>query len=77
VATLLIQAVSSGGQVHLIIDGSKVSVWASQNGIALGQRKVNDKPNEITAIPELLRLLDVSGCIVTISPDIRAHFRRR
>ncbi len=43
-----------------------VSAWASQNGIALGQRKVNDKSNEITAIPELLRLLDVSGCIVTI-----------
>jgi predicted transposase YbfD/YdcC len=43
-----------------------VSAWASQNGIALGQRKVSDKSNEITAIPELLRLLDVSGCIVTI-----------
>jgi predicted transposase YbfD/YdcC len=43
-----------------------VSAWASQNGIALGQRKVDDRSNEITAIPELLRLLDVSGCIVTI-----------
>ena len=43
-----------------------VSAWASQNGIALGQRKVADKSNEITAIPELLRVLDVSGCIVTI-----------
>jgi len=43
-----------------------VSAWASQNGIALGQRKVDDKSNEITAIPELLRLLDVSGCIVTL-----------
>lgn len=43
-----------------------VSAWASQNGIALGQRKVDDKSNEITAIPELLRILDVSGCIVTI-----------
>jgi predicted transposase YbfD/YdcC len=43
-----------------------VSAWASQNGIALGQRTVDDKSNEITAIPELLRLLDVSGCIVTI-----------
>jgi predicted transposase YbfD/YdcC len=43
-----------------------VSAWASANGIVLGQRKVNDKSNEITAIPELLRLLDVSGCIVTI-----------
>jgi predicted transposase YbfD/YdcC len=43
-----------------------VSAWASQNGIALGQRKVDGKSNEITAIPELLRLLDVSGCTVTI-----------
>ena len=43
-----------------------VSAWASQNGIALGQRKVDDKSNEITAIPELLLLLDVSGCIVAI-----------
>jgi len=43
-----------------------VNAWASANGIALGQRKVDSKSNEITAIPELLRLLDVSGCIVTI-----------
>lgn len=43
-----------------------VSAWASTNGIVLGQRKVDDKSNEITAIPELLRVLDVSGCIVTI-----------
>jgi predicted transposase YbfD/YdcC len=43
-----------------------VSAWASSNGIVLGQRKVADKSNEITAIPELLRLLNVSGCIVTI-----------
>lgn len=43
-----------------------VSAWASTNGIVLGQRKVDDKSNEITAIPELLRVLDVAGCIVTI-----------
>ena len=43
-----------------------VSAWASANGIAWGQCKVDDKSNEITAIPELLRVLDVSGCIVTI-----------
>ena len=43
-----------------------VSAWASANGISLGQRKVDDKSNEITAIPELLRLLNVMGCIVTI-----------
>lgn len=43
-----------------------VSAWASQNGIVLGQRKVDDKSNEITAIPELLQLLDLRGCLVTI-----------
>lgn len=43
-----------------------VSAWARTNGIVLGQRKVDDKSNEITAIPDLLRILDVSGCIVTI-----------
>jgi predicted transposase YbfD/YdcC len=43
-----------------------VNAWASENGIALGQRKVNGKSNEITAIPELLQLLNVAGCIVTI-----------
>jgi predicted transposase YbfD/YdcC len=43
-----------------------VSAWASETGIVLGQRQVDDKSNEITAIPELLHLLDVAGCIVTI-----------
>ena len=43
-----------------------VSAWATENGLALGQVKVNDKSNEITAIPELLRVLDLAGCIVTI-----------
>lgn len=43
-----------------------VNAWASANGIALGQRKVDGKSNEITAIPDLLQLLNVSGCIVTI-----------
>jgi predicted transposase YbfD/YdcC len=43
-----------------------VSAWAHHNGIVLGQRKVDDKSNEITAIPELLKLLNVTGCIVTI-----------
>jgi predicted transposase YbfD/YdcC len=43
-----------------------VSAWANANGITLGQRKVDDKSNEITAIPELLELLNVAGCIVTI-----------
>lgn len=43
-----------------------VSAWATQNQLVLGQTKVADKSNEITAIPELLRLLDITGCIVTI-----------
>jgi predicted transposase YbfD/YdcC len=43
-----------------------VSAWATENGLALGQLRVADKSSEITAVPELLRLLDVSGCIVTV-----------
>jgi predicted transposase YbfD/YdcC len=43
-----------------------VSAWATANKLVLGQVKVNDKSNEITAIPELLSLLDIAGCIVTI-----------
>ena len=43
-----------------------VSAWASENEIVLGQRKVDEKSNEITAIPELLKMLALSGCIVTI-----------
>jgi len=43
-----------------------VSAWAVENEIVLGQRKVDEKSNEITAIPELLKILAISGCIVTI-----------
>lgn len=43
-----------------------VSAWAEANEIVLGQRKVDEKSNEITAIPELLKILDISGCIITI-----------
>jgi predicted transposase YbfD/YdcC len=43
-----------------------VSAWASANRLVLGQVATDAKSNEITAIPELLRLLDVTGCIVTI-----------
>ncbi len=42
-----------------------VSAWASDNGLVLGQVKVDDKSNEITAIPKLLQVLELSGCIVT------------
>jgi len=42
-----------------------VSAWAVENGLVLGQLKVAEKSNEITAVPELLRALELRGCIVT------------
>jgi len=48
------------GAIHM------VSAWASQNRLVLGQVKVDEKSNEITAIPQLLKVLDIQGCIVTI-----------
>jgi len=43
-----------------------VSAWAEDNGLVLGQLKVDDKSNEITALPQLLRVLELTGCIVTV-----------
>ena len=43
-----------------------VSVWASEFGLSLGQVACDDKSNEITAIPALLRLVDMQGAIITI-----------
>jgi predicted transposase YbfD/YdcC len=43
-----------------------VSVWASEFGLSLGQVACAEKSNEITAIPELLRLVDIKGAIITI-----------
>src|SRR5712671_3085103 len=43
-----------------------VSVWASEYGLSLGQVACAEKSNEITAIPELLRLVDIEGAIITI-----------
>jgi predicted transposase YbfD/YdcC len=43
-----------------------VSVWASELGLSLGQVACAEKSNEITAIPELLRLVDIKGAIITI-----------
>ena len=43
-----------------------VSAWATANQISLGQVVVDAKSNEITAIPKLLELLEISGCLVTI-----------
>jgi predicted transposase YbfD/YdcC len=48
------------GAIHM------VSAWASASRLVLGQRKVDEKSNEITAIPALLKLLVLKGCIVTI-----------
>ena len=48
------------GALHL------VSAWATENHLVLGQQAVDTKSNEITAIPELLRILDLTGAIVTI-----------
>lgn len=50
----------SGVFVHM------VSAWATRNRVVLGQVKTEEKSNEITAIPELLGLLFIKGCIVTI-----------
>jgi predicted transposase YbfD/YdcC len=43
-----------------------VSAWATRNGLSLGQQATDAKSNEITAIPELLKVLMLKGCIVTI-----------
>jgi predicted transposase YbfD/YdcC len=51
---------SNKGAIHMI------SAWASENRVVLGQLKTEEKSNEITAIPELLQVLDIQGCIVTI-----------
>jgi len=48
------------GPLHL------VSAWASDRGLVLGQREVDGKSNEITAVPELLDTLHLDGCIVTL-----------
>ncbi len=45
------------GMIH------RVSAWASQHRRVWGQRKVNEKSNQITAIPELLKVLDLIGCV--------------
>ena len=43
-----------------------VSAWAQQNNLVLGQVKVDDKSNEITAIPKLLSRLNITGAVITI-----------
>ena len=53
-------AASSKAAIHM------VSAWATANHISLGQIVVDEKSNEITAIPKLLEILELSGCLVTI-----------
>jgi predicted transposase YbfD/YdcC len=53
-------AASSKSAIHM------VSAWATANHISLGQVVVDAKSNEITAIPQLLQILELSGCLVTI-----------
>jgi len=48
------------GAIHM------VSAWASANRLVLGQRKVDEKSNEMTALPPLLQMLAIEGCIVTL-----------
>lgn len=48
------------GMLHM------VSAWAAENELVLGQIKTSEKSNEITAIPALLNLLAIEGCIITI-----------
>lgn len=52
--------VNSKKPVHI------VSAWAAENGLVLGEIAVEEKSNEITAIPKLLKMLELTGCIVTI-----------
>jgi predicted transposase YbfD/YdcC len=54
------QKAGSGAFVHM------VSAWAAGNQMVLGQVKTDEKSNEITAIPRLLELLQLTGCLVTI-----------
>ena len=58
----VLRRASTGGTNPLYM----VSAWAAESRLVLGQTKVHDKSNEITAIPELLAWLDLRGCIVTI-----------
>ena len=53
-------AASSKAAIHMVSD------WATANHISLGQVVVDAKSNEITAIPKLLQILEISGCLVTI-----------
>ena len=75
-----VEAIKTAVKGHIAIDGKTVrhsygnetspihmvSAWASENRMVLGQVKTDEKSSEITAIPELLQVLALEGCIVTI-----------
>lgn len=79
---LLVLRLQIQGKKHIAVDGKTsrrsfdtasggkaihtVSAWMSEAGLVLGQRKTEEKSNEITAIPELMRVLDLKGATVTI-----------
>ena len=54
-------AVDAGGRIPAIL-----GAYAAESGLALGQLKVDEKTNEITVVPELLELLVVKDCIITL-----------
>lgn len=81
VAGWLAEVCAVTGLKHVAVDGKAarrasrdtfsgclhlVSAWASENRLILGQEAVADGSNEITAIPELLRILDLNGALVTL-----------
>lgn len=60
------------GPIHM------VSAFATANGVVLGQIKTEEKSNEITAIPDLLELLEIKGCLVTIDAmGVSVRLRRK
>jgi hypothetical protein len=59
------------GPIHM------VSAWARDNGLVLGRVKVDEKSDEISAIPELLLALELSGCMVTIDANQKARYREQ
>lgn len=81
-AALLVLRLDIQGKKHIAVDGKTsrrsfdtasggkaihtVSAWMSEAGLVLGQRQTGEKSNEITAIPELLRVLDIKGATVTM-----------
>jgi len=56
----------SGDSFHQKKPIHVINAWASSSGLVLGQKQVDQKTNEIKALPDLLKLLDIEGCVVTV-----------